>query len=198
MKMTIGQTITLLALAIAGCATPSVPYMWVDELPPAAMVPQPYRIQADDDISVLVWNQTKLSVDVRVRPDGQVTLPLLGDVAVVGLTPVGAGQQIERRLEGLVVDPKVTVTIRETQPAQYSVVGEVRTSGSFPLRAGAGVLQAIASAGGLSEFADPDAIYVLRKDPELKRIRFRYSDLARAEGRGIAFQLRDGDVVVVE
>jgi polysaccharide export outer membrane protein len=182
----------------ASCASSGVPYTWVDDLPPAAMVPEAYRIQPQDTISVLVWNQQKLSVDVKVRTDGQVTLPLLGDVAVVNLTPAGAAQQIERRLDGLVVDPKVTVSLKESQPPTYSVVGEVKNSGAYPLQAGVGLLQALATAGGLTEFANPDKIYVIRKDPNLKRIRFTYDRLAHADGRGVLFQLRDGDIVVVE
>lgn len=183
-------------MGLCSCAT--VPYVWVDNLPPAAMVPDAYRIQPYDSISVLIWNQTKLSVDVKVRPDGQVTLPLLGDVAVAGLTPTGASQQIEHRLDGLVVDPKVTVTLKETQAATFSVVGEVKSSGTYPLQPAEGILQALATAGGLSEYAKSDGIYVIRRGPDLKRIRFDYDLLAHASGRGILFQLRDGDILVVE
>jgi polysaccharide export outer membrane protein len=186
------------ALVLATACGHALPYVWVDDLPPAAMVPEAYRIQAGDGLAVLVWNQQKLSVDVKVRSDGQVTLPLLGDVAVVGLTPQGAAQQIEHRLDGLVVDPKVTVTIRESAPPTYSVVGEVKNSGSYPIVGNLTLLQALAAAGGLGEFANPDKVYVIRKDKELKRIRFSYDKLAHAEGRGILFQLRDGDIVVVE
>jgi polysaccharide export outer membrane protein len=185
------------ALLAPGCKSGGMPYTWVDDLPPAAMVPDAYRIQPQDTLSVLVWNQQKLSVDVKVRTDGQVTLPLIGDVAVVNLTPAGAAQQIEHRLDGLVVDPKVTVTIKESQPATFSVIGAVKTPGNYPLHAGIGLLQAIATAGGLTDFADSDSIFVIRKDPNLKRIRFAYDRLANADGRGVLFQLRDGDIVFV-
>lgn len=181
-----------------GCAS-TAPFVWVDDLPPAAMVPEAYRILPGDTLTVQVWNQQKMSGDVKVRSDGQVTLPLLGDVAVVNLTPSGAAQQIEHRLDGLVVDPKVTVAIKDSQPASYSMVGEIKNSGSFPLHPGVGLLQAIATAGGLTEFANPSKIYVIRKDTAAnKRIRFTYDKLAHVEGRGVSFQLRDGDIVVVE
>ena len=185
------------AFVLGGCSH-ALPFVWVDELPPAALVPDPYRIAAGDSLSILVWNQSKLSGDVRVRTDGQVTLPLIGDVAVGGLTPAGAASQIQHRLDGLVVDPKVTVSIRESQTPTYSVVGEVKTSGAFPLSGPTTLLQAIAAAGGLSEFADRNRIFVIRKVPELKRIRFTYDKLSRADGRGILFQLREGDIVVIE
>lgn len=185
-------------LTAAASCSHSLAYVWVDELPPSAVMPEAYRIAPNDTVAILVWNQSKLSTDAKVRPDGQVTLPLLGDVAVQGLTPAGAATQIEHRLDGIVVDPKVTVTIKESQPATYSVVGEVKTSGSYPLQPGITLLQAIAAAGGLNEFANPDKVFVIRKTPELKRIRFTYDKLVHAEGRGVLFQLRDADVVVVE
>ncbi len=184
-------------LLLAGCAH-APPAVWVDELPPAALVPEAYRISAGDTLQVLVWNQTKMSGDVKVRSDGQVTLPLVGDIAVQGLTPQGAGSQIEHRLEGLVVDPKVTVSIKESTQPSYSVVGEVKTSGVFPIAGNVTVLQAIAASGGLTELANRDKIFVIRKMPELKRIRFTYEKLVHADGRGVLFVLRDGDTVVIE
>lgn len=184
-------------LFLLACAS-GAPYVWVDKLPPAAMEPESYRIQPQDTISVQVWNQQKLSGDVKVRPDGQVTLPLMGDVAVAGLTPAGAASQIEHRLDGLVVEPKVTVSVKDGQPAAFSIVGEVKSPGSFPLHAGMGLLQALAMAGGLNEFANANRIFVIRKDTGMQRIRFSYSKLAHAEGRGVLFQLRDGDIIVVE
>jgi polysaccharide export outer membrane protein len=180
-----------------GCAH-SLPFVWVDDLPPAALVPDPYRIAAGDSLSILVWNQSKLSGDVRVRTDGQVTLPLIGDVAVGGLTPTGAASQVQHRLDGLVVDPKVTVSIRESATPTFSVVGEIKTSGSYPLNGPTTLLQAIAAAGGLTEFSNRDRIFVIRKGPEIKRIRFTYEKLSRVDGRGILFQLREGDIVVIE
>lgn len=192
--------VALLAFVALGLtqACSHTPYVWVDALPPAAMAPDAYRIQAGDTISVLVWNQQKLSGDVKVRPDGQVTLPLLGDVAVSNLTPQGAAQQVEHRLDGLVVEPKVTVTVKEGQPASFSVVGEVKTPGSYPLHSSTGLLEALAMAGGLSEFANGNRIFVIRKDQNMQRIRFTYGKLSHAEGRGVLFVLRDGDIVVVE
>ena len=187
----------VIATAATGCSH-ALPYVWVDDLPPAALVPEPYRIAPNDALSILVWNQTKLSGDAKVRSDGQVTLPLLGDIAVAGLTPAGAASQIEHRLDGLVVDPKVTVSVRESVPPAVSVVGEVKTSGSYPIGGNMTVLQALAAAGGLNEFANTDKIFVIRKLPEIKRIRFTYDRLVNAEGRGVLFLLRDGDVVVVQ
>jgi polysaccharide biosynthesis/export protein len=185
----------LLLFACTGANT----FVWVDDLNAADLLPEPDRIEGGDRISVLVWNQERLSGEFAVRGDGNVTLPLLGDVAVAGLTPAGTGQQIERRLaaDALVVNPKVTVSLVSLRPPLVSVLGEVRTPGLFEIRRGEGVLQALSRAGGLTPYADTDAIFVVRQRPERQRIRFSFQSLAHA-GNGTTFILRDGDVVIVE
>lgn len=174
------------------------PYVWVDDLPEDAYQPDPYRIQPGDTLHVSIWNQDELTGDVRVRPDGRITLPLLGDVSVAGLTPTDAADTIKRRLDGLVLNPAVAVAVREGHVPRVSVIGEVRTAGQFPLERDETVLHLIAKAGGLTEFAQPDAIFVVRKGDEQRRIRFSYDEISRGKGRGLEFRLRDGDVIVVE
>lgn len=174
------------------------PYVWVDELPEDAYQPDPYRIQPGDTLHVSIWKQDNLTGDVRVRPDGQITLPLVGDVSVAGLTPTDAAETITRRLDGLVLNPAVAVAVREGHVPRVSVIGEVRTAGQFPLEREETVLHLIAKAGGLTEFAQPDAIFVVRKGDERRRVRFSYDELSRGKGRGLEFRLRDGDVIVVE
>lgn len=198
-QLQLGSTLVLAAASIfgTGCGT-TAPYVWVDELPPAAMAPQEYRIRSGDTLAVMVWNQQKMSGDMKVRSDGQVTVPLIGDIAVSNLTPAGAAQQIQHHLDGLVIDPKVTVAIKESQPATYSMIGQIKNSGTYPLTPGTNLLSALAAAGGLTEFANGKKIFVIRKDNAHQRIRFTYDKLSHAEGRGVTFQLRDGDVVVVE
>jgi polysaccharide export outer membrane protein len=170
----------------------------VADLPHAPRLPSAYRIQAYDELNVNVWNQPNLSSTVQVRPDLKITLPLVGDLTVGGLTPTGATRLIERRLQGLVVDPKVAVVVNTVRPPMYSVVGEVMTPGSFELRPGQGVLNAVAMAGGLTEYSNREALYVIRRMPEVTRIRFSYRNLVKGIGKGSLFQLVDGDVVVVE
>src|SRR5687767_14256097 len=103
----LGYGMLLIPLFCVGCM-PAGTFVWVEELPAADLLPEPDRIEGGDRISVLVWNQERLSGEFAVRGDGNVTLPLLGDVAVAGLTPVGTAQQVERRLaaDSLVVNPK--------------------------------------------------------------------------------------------
>ena len=183
----------------AACASSGAPFIWVDELPERSKEPEPYYIRAGDELDILVWNQDRLSGVVRVRrEDGRATIPLVGDVALAGLSTQAAAEQIVRSLEGLVVDPKVTVGIKTSSQAMISVVGQVRNPGRYALNSGDGVLHMIASAGGLGEFADGDRVFVMRSHPDLIRVRFRYEDLTRGVGTGWKFTLRDGDVVVVE
>lgn len=188
----------ILSLAVAaGCAT-APPYTWVDDLSAQAFEPAPYRINVGDLISVSVWNQANLSAEARVRPDGMVTLPLLGDIPVAGLTPPSCAAQVQRRLDGLVLEPKVTVSLREAKTPAVSVVGEVRQVGEYPLNGADNVVQILARAGGLTEFAQPDHIYVLRREPKPLRVRFTYNQLTQGIGRALSFRLRDGDILIVE
>jgi polysaccharide export outer membrane protein len=155
-------------------------------------------VQNGDALLVNVWGQASLSQEVTVRPDGNITLPLVGDVSAAGQTPAALGVEIGRRLNGLVLDPKVSVSVRTSREPSISVVGEVKTAGTYPLRPGEGVLEILARAGGLSEFASKDNIFVIRRQAEPLRVRFRYDALAAGDGAGLAFQLQDGDILVVE
>ncbi len=186
----------VLALAASGCATDGK-FVWVDELDREALTSAPYIVTPGDRLLVNVWNQPPLSGEVLVRPDGNITLPLVGDVPVAGTTPQQVADAIAKKLSGLVVEPHVAVSLAGTRPPTVSVLGEVRNAGSFELRPGEGVLEILARAGGLSEFARKDAIFVVRRRHEL-RVRFDYARLSRGVGASAAFQLQDGDVVVVE
>ncbi len=183
-------------LAVAGCAHQE-PFVWVDDLPPQALAPVPYHLQAGDQVAIAVWNQEHLSATTRVRVDGMATLPLLGDVRLAGTTATAAAAHITEMLRGLVIDPKVTVTVLEARPPTVAVMGEVREPGSVTLMTGDGILNVLAKAGGLTEFAHEDEVYVLRRGPTPLRVRFDYGRLTGGGSRGIAFPLQDGDVVVV-
>jgi polysaccharide export outer membrane protein len=163
-----------------------------------------YRIGPGDILSVRVWNQDTMSAPrTRVRDDGMISLPFLQDIEAEGLTPTELAKRLEVRLKSFVVTPIVTVTVEEIRPVHASVLGEVTRPGQYPLDRGSGVLQALAAAGGMTQYADANAIYVIRQDPKANpsgqtRIRFQYKSLVHGSGPGAAFRLRDGDVVVVE
>ena len=96
------------------------------------------------------------------------------------------------------MNPDVVISVRSLRTLQINVLGEVRTPGTFPIPYGEGVLTVLARAGGLTEYADTSAIYVLRQQPELLRVRLRYDDLVGGDPLSLSFKLRDGDTVVVE
>lgn len=170
-----------------------------DYPPPPPMSSQAYVIAPGDLISVRVFNQDGMSARGRVRADGKFSMPLLNDVEAAGYTPAALGQQLQSRLKEFIHAPAVTVSLEEAKPIAVSVMGEVTKAGVYPLEpAACGVLQALAAAGGLTDFAHRDRIFVVRHAPAPVRIRFRYDALVKAEGPASRFCLQSGDVVVVE
>lgn len=174
-----------------------------EQLPAGADGDAAYHLAAGDIIAVRVWNQDAMSAPrVRVRDDGRISLPLVHDVAVAGMTPSELARRLETTLKEFVQNPIVTVTVEEPRPLRVSVIGEVTRPGVYDLDATAGVLQALAAAGGLTAFAETDGIFVLRQKGDATaaptRIRFTYERLARGDRPAAVFRLRHGDVVVVE
>ena len=173
----------------------------VEEYPVAAPEAE-YRIAPGDVLAVRVWNQESMSnAHARVRDDGKISVPFLQDVEVAGTTPGELSQRLQTRLKTYVVNPVVTITVEDLRPLRVSIVGEVAHPGQYELERNAGVLAAIAAAGGLTDYAHRDSLFVLRSSPDAKgptRIRFRYSSLTGGERPAASFRLRPGDVVVAE
>ena len=163
------QSAGLLGLIFAGvgCSTVDVAdnFTWVDDLAEEQLQPSPYKIRGGDKLQVTVFKQESLSGEVLVREDGNVTVPLVGDVVVLAKTPPQASEEIASRLSatGFIDKPSVSVAVLETRNPSFAVVGEVRQPGSFELQPGTTVLDAVALAGGLSEFAEKERIFVIRK-----------------------------------
>lgn len=189
------------AVMAAGCKTTG-DFVWADSLPAAPReAGREYVLQAGDTISIRVWNQDSITTRERIRPDGRVSLPFVNDVEAAGSTPTALAARIQGRLKDFIVNPVVTVVLEEPRPLLLAVLGEVSRPGSYPMEPGAGVLQALAAAGGMTPFADKDGIFVIRQKADgsgSQRIRFTYSGLTQQEGRASAFRLQGGDVVVVE
>jgi len=199
----VSRLASLLALlVVAGCATTEVPdtFVWVDELPEEQLEPTAYRIRGNDRLQVTVFKQEALSGEVLVRADGQVTVSLIGDIAVVGKTPPEAAVEIANALSatGFIEKPSVSVAVLETRTPDFAVIGEVRQPGSFELKPGTTVVDGVALAGGLTEFANKERVFVIRKAKENQRVRFDWNKLTRSEGKGLRYKIEDGDVIVVE
>jgi polysaccharide export outer membrane protein len=191
----IAVAILAVALALGGCKTVDSNFVWVEKFPePTEDVL--YLISPGDVLGVRVYNQEGMSAKVKVRPDGMISLPFLGDVDASRNTPVLLAERIQFRLKAFVVNPVVTVTLEETRPLEISVVGEVLRPGLYKLEPGASVLTALAAASGFSDFADRERIFVIRDGTT--RIRFTYAGLSQMRSRASRFLLRPNDVVVVE
>jgi polysaccharide biosynthesis/export protein len=187
--------VSSLVLLAAGCADTG-PFTWVNQLPPTA-VANDFVIRDTDTVNVRVYNQDGISTHERVRPDGKVAVPMAGEIMMRGRKPAEVAKEIEVKLKAVVVAPVVTVGIDQTAQILVPVLGEVKNAGTFTIDPGATVLTAIADAGGLSDYATSDRIFVLRKGLE-RRVRFRFADLRDGDARSLAFGLQAGDVVVVE
>ena len=192
-------------VVLAGCQHGASSFIWVDAVPKGlATADSRLTIQPGDVISIKVWNQEASSVDkVRVRDDGKVSMPFLGDVDVKDQEPAVLAQRLEVRLKAFINNPAVTVVLNDPRPLRVSVMGKVTRPGVYDLDRGAGVLHALAAAGGLTPFGDEDRIFVVRilywaDDASPARIRFRYSDLTGGKPAAVGFALRASDVVLVE
>lgn len=186
--------LVLLTWAISsGCA--SYPYLWWHQMPPSNAVA---RIQVGDKISVLVNNQAKASGEFPVRPNGAYAQPQVGEIPVLGLTEKEAAARVATALDGIFVNPQVSVTISTPRNLAIGVLGEVKSPGTVSVPVGTDMLALLSRVGGLTQFASKRGIYVLRKLPKPVRIRFDYNALIGGEQQALAFKLTDGDTVVVE
>lgn len=125
-----------------------------------------YVLGAEDVIEVSIFQSPDLSRTLPVRPDGRISLPLVGEVMASGLTARELGAELERRLGAYVQDPRVTVIVQEIHAPRVYVLGEVARPGAYPVRGRLDLLQAIALAGGLGDFANPRRIVLIRKTKE--------------------------------
>jgi polysaccharide export outer membrane protein len=125
-------------------------------------------------------------------------MPAIGDVDVRGKRPSALKAELEARLKDYVNTPSVTVTVEEFQPINVSVLGEVSKQGTFAMDPRASVAQVLAAAGGLTDYASRDSIFVVRPGPHPLRVRFSFEDVSRGDPRSSSFPLEQGDLVVVE
>jgi polysaccharide biosynthesis/export protein len=189
-----------LALPVTACRHTGE-YVWARDLPAAAATDPGYVIGPGDVLAVRVWNDEAMGGRARVRSDGKISLPFVDDVAAAGMSPGDLARSLETRLAAYVNTPRITIALEEEKLVTVSVLGEVVKPGVYDLTSGAGVLQALASAGGTTQWASGDKIFVLRRKPDGARplrIRFTQERLSHAEDASASFRLRRGDVVVVE
>jgi polysaccharide export outer membrane protein len=165
--------------------------------PSAPWNEQEYRLGPGDKLRVEVYREAQLSQSLQVRPDGRITLPLIGDVPATGKTPGELREAIATSLKAYITNPVVTVIVQEAIAAQVYVIGEVFTPGAQIMQGPLTALQALAQAGGLKDFADKNDIRVLRRGPvgTTQTIPFDYKNALK--GRVEPLYLQPGDTVVV-
>jgi polysaccharide export outer membrane protein len=160
--------------------------------PPA---PTEYKIGVEDLVQISVWREPELGVTAPVRPDGKLTVPAVGEIVAAGRTARELEEDVAARLRARITSPVVSVVVKEVNASRVFVLGEVPKPGAYPLRGAMNVLQALALAGGLTDFAAKGSIVILRRNDkgETQRINVDYNDAVK----GDAVQLYPGDTVVV-
>jgi polysaccharide export outer membrane protein len=181
--------------AVAGLQAPA--YTSDDKKPsPQGPVDAEYRLGAGDKLRIEVYKDPQLSQSVQIRPDGKITLPLVGDMVATGRTPLELRDQIASALKEYITNPTVTVIVVEALASQVYVMGEVTHPGPMQIHGPTTVLQALAMAGGFKEFANTKDVKVLRPSGNsVQTLHFNYKDAVNGDAK--PFYLRSGDTVIV-
>lgn len=158
-----------------------------------------FVIGNEDVLNVSVWKEAELSRSVPVRSDGKISLPLIGELQASGKTPKQLQAEITAGLQPFIPDPAVTVMVQEIRSKKFNILGQVQKPGAYPLTPPMRVVDAIAMAGGLKDFAKMKDIYVLRRAPSGadQRLAFNYKQVIRGNHSEQNVRLEPGDTVVV-
>ncbi|MFA7322651.1 MAG: XrtA/PEP-CTERM system exopolysaccharide export protein [Dokdonella sp.] len=196
-RLSVGALVLLLAACASGPQPGSTP-----RINPEAQAVDAYRIGVDDVIRVAVWQNPDLDVTVPVRPDGRISVPLVGDVEAGGRTPEEVSIEIKTALEKFVRNPQVTVIIDQLRSHEYlsrvRVTGAVRTPISVPYRQGMTILDAVLAAGGTNEFAAAGRTELYRKDGETTRaFPVRLDRILEKGDLESNYKVQPGDVITV-
>jgi polysaccharide export outer membrane protein len=163
------------------------------------MLPEGYVIGIGDGIEVSVWKEGELSRQMAVRPDGMITLPLIGEVKAVGLTPTQLQQLLTTDLQRVVSDPQVTVSVIGVNSLSFNIMGNVGHPGYYPLTRPVTVLDAIALSGGFRDFAKDKKVYILRTtaDGKQQKLHFNYREVIKGKNMAQNIYLQSRDILVV-
>jgi len=164
-----------------------------------AIVPPPgYVIGVEDVLAVMFWREKDISSEVAVRPDGKITLPLVNDIEAAGLTPDELRDRVNKVASQFVEDPNATVVVKAINSRKVFITGQVPKPGAYQLLGPTTVLQLIAMAGGVAEYADAENISIMRTEAgHPKAIRFNYKDVKKRKNLAQNIELKPGDTIVV-
>ena len=156
-----------------------------------------YRMGPEDVLRVSVWENKELTLDLVVRPDGKISMPLIQDVVAEGQTALELSNTIHERLLAFIKEPQVSVIVLQVNAPKYYVIGNVAKPGTYSLRTETSMLQALALAGGFTQFASPRSIKLIRNTDGKQEVRkVNYNKIIDDDGEG-NYLLKSGDTVVV-
>jgi polysaccharide export outer membrane protein len=191
------------AFAQQGNGAPPSPGVNAD--PPPDPVARPLRsddsfiIGAEDVLDISVWKEPDLTKQIPVRSDGRISLPLIGDIQAAGRTPLQLQMDITDKLKGYISDPQVAIIVQQINSLKYNIFGEVGKPGSYTLAGGTTIVDAIAAAGGLKDFAKKKGIYILRINSAgvANRFAFNYEDFIKGKNTKQNILLKPRDTIYV-
>ncbi len=159
--------------------------------------PPPYQIGPEDLLRISVWNNKDLTLDIVVRPDGKISVPLIQDVQAEGLTPPELADVIHQRLLSYIKDPHVSVIVLQVNASKFFIVGAVNKPGTYALRGEVSILQALSMAGGFTPFASPKNIRLVRNRAGKQDVRVVNYFRVIKDSSSQNYLIRSGDTIVV-
>jgi polysaccharide export outer membrane protein len=184
--------------AVAASGAPATPTVAAPATAAGATLPPDYVIGPDDLLSIVFWREKDMSADVTVRPDGKISLPLLNEVQAAGYTPEQLRTKILEAAGKYINEPDATIVVREIHSRNVYVTGNVAKPGTYAIVGGMNVLQLIALAGGLLDYADSKHIVVIRTENGAPQyLKFSYNDVIRQKHVEQNIKLKPNDTVVV-
>lgn len=167
-------------------------------VPTGPALPADYVVGPEDVLAVVFWREREMSADVLVRPDGRISLPLLNDVDVAGLTPDQVRERVTEGARRFVEEPNATVIVKQINSRKVYITGSVERPGPFPLLRPMSILQLISLAGGLKEFAKSGDITIIRTEgAQQTSYPFNYDDVKNRKNLTQNILLKPGDAVIV-
>jgi len=160
----------------------------------AGVDPRNYELGPEDIIFVRVWREPELTGPVLIRPDGKISMPLVGEIHAAGSTPEKLSKDIAEALGKVMNRPEVFIAVQQVNSKKYYITGEVNRTGEFPLITETKVFEAISKAGGLREYANGKKIVIVRGD---QRLKFNYKDVVEGKKLDQNVALQNGDHIIV-
>ena len=206
MKIVLKKSIKCLLFVIIACGIGFFHQSMAADSPKASSTETKKEIVSDpsyiigpmDVLEIQVWKEPDFSRNVLVRPDGKITLPLVGDIPASGMNTMGLKALLAEKLQNFVSNPEVTVIVLESRSKNFYIIGKINRPGTYPLNPDMTVLQAISVAGGLAEWADKDSIRIIRRSEGKEEILpFDYEKVITGKELEQNILLKPNDTIIV-